>query len=811
MKTIYIYVLLAIAPPFGAQILLSGEEPANTQKIGHILVTNCVHCHGPEAEETQLRIDKLDKNLAEGGDTDLWQEVLNQVASGDMPPQSEQALSDSDRQALLAWIREGLKAAAIARHKSGGRVALRRLTKEEYQYTMGDLLQLPIDFSRDLPPDPVSKDGFLNNGQTLFISPRQIETFIEVARRALDISFDTAQPEISYYYYVASKALRDADWEEWSHLTAMHEAHIESGLAGKPGKSDPNHPKPESFPTGHVGKTDTYYGRSHGGLPIEPISVEQFVEAKNSRAVEFAGVAVEAGFRQMYGMSEWPLRGELLVRVRATGGEGKAQMTVSMGYRSSETVLNLRPMGTVIVGDDEIFEFRARMEDMPILLTGKDKFRAELIAVNNDSVSTPLLLDSVEIIYPAPKVSSIHPVLEETPEETLRKFVPLAWRRPILESEIHGLLELYRKLSETEQNLPDAPGRDPRSSAALRDTLAVVLSSPHFLYVTPPLVPGQENHLNDHELASRVSYFLWSTMPDAELRDLADCGELRQHLSEQVDRMLADPKSQRFVRSFVYQWLDLNGLERVAINPENFPQYTSDLKADSAEETYAFFEHILRHDLPATQLLKSDFVMLNDRMAQHYGVPGVSGSNFRPLQAPVHRGGLLTQASILTANANGVDSHPIKRGTWILRRLLDDPPPPPPPNVPMLNNVEGVAQGLTITQQLEQHRSNAACYDCHQKIDPWGLALENFDAIGLWRDKPVDPSLDEIRERLLGERKDDFAHALTTKLLVFALGRSLEYTDADAVEVLTERFVKSNYRLQGLITDIVHSPTFQTK
>ncbi len=791
----------------------SADEPSigNQAEVEAVLSRHCVRCHGPKIKKAELRLDELDRDFVNGNDAEHWQEVLNQVAAGEMPPKEALALPDADRQRLTVWIRSSLEMAATQRRNSSGRVELRRLTIDQYQQTMEDLLGFRLEFSKDLPPDSVSKDGFLNNGQTLFMAPSQVETYMEVARRALDISFDTVSADKELYYFVAAKAEREADFETWKKRTAQHEAHLERASDGRPAKPNPKYPRPEPVPTGHTRKTDRIYGNSHGGLLIQPISKEQYAEKRVANSRTFDGVPVSPGFRQMYGMANWLLRGELLVRVRAAGSGGMVKMTVSLGYRSSETILNLRPIGSVIVGDDEIFEFHARMENLPVLLTGKEKFHAELITIANDSVSTPLILDSVEIVFSPRSEATEHAVLDDTPEATLRKFVPRAWRRPISDEEIQGLLDLHRQLSQNEVALPVDVGRDPRASAALRDTLAAVLSSANFLYRTEPRVSGKEHALSDHELACRLSYFLWNTMPDAELRRIADAGELRTRLATQLARMLADAKSNRFLRSFVYQWLDLGGLDRVAVNPENFPEYTSELKADSAEETYALFDHILRQDLPATQLLKSDFVMLNDRMAQHYGVQHLTGSNFRPVPAPEHRGGLLSQASFLTANANGVDSHPVKRGTWILRRLLNDPPPPPPPNVPMLGAAKVGTDRLTIAQRLEQHRDNAACFDCHQKIDHWGLALENFDAIGKWRGLDTELDSNDIQRRLLDERKNQFAKAFTEKLMTYALGRSLDFSDSAAVDALAAEFVSSQYRIRKLIECIVLGETFQTK
>jgi hypothetical protein len=575
-----------------------------------------------------------------------------------------------------------------------------------------------------------------------------------------------------------------------------------------------------------------------GRVPLSPLDAEEPKSEKAAMAWSYPATLIKPGYLQVCGIDKWPTRGELLVRVRAAGDGRKAAMSLAMGYRASEQIVEAKPIGSAIVGDEGVFEFRVRMDSVPVVPpSGKNIYAAELLFINNDSLSADLKVKSVEMLTLPARPIAQHPVLGATPEATLRKFVPKAWRRPVTESEIQGLLTLHATLAKT------AP------ATALRDTLAVVLSSANFLYLLEPRAAGAEATLTEHELAARLSYLLWSTMPDDELRRLADAGRLREKLGEQFTRLFNDQRSDRFVRSFVYQWLDLSGLERVAVNPEYFKNYTEVLKTDSANETYAFFDYVLRHDLPATKLIESEFVTVNDRMASHYGIKNVTGSEFRAVPAPPHRGGLLTQASILTANSNGVDSHPIKRGTWILLRLLNDPPPPPPPNVPMLDEAKAGAKGLTIAQQLAEHRNNPACADCHQKIDPWGLTLENFNAIGLWRDKPTtrpgsvaekpsakkpaaqgqakvsnganietagqaisaETPVEELQQRLLIERGDDFARAFVSKLLTYALGRSLDFADGTAVDELTADFKVENHNIRLLINNIILSDTFQRR
>jgi hypothetical protein len=362
---------------------------------------------------------------------------------------------------------------------------------------------------------------------------------------------------------------------------------------------------------------------------------------------------------------------------------------------------------------------------------------------------------------------------------------------------------------------------------AMRETLAMTLVAPDFLYRV------ETGELDDYALASRLSYFLWSTMPDERLRHLADEGRLRDPavLAAETERMLADERAWAFVEQFSDEWLDLAGVDRIAINPNYYPDFDPKLKAEMRRETQHFFAELLRQDSSALNLLRSDFTMLNEPLARHYGVDGPKSGKFERVER--EQGGLLTQASILLGNSTGEDSHPIERGVWVRSVLLGDPPPPPPPAVPNLDNGETDLSLLPLKRQLELHRDNAACAQCHQGIDPWGIALEQYDAIGLVRQEivrhvgdrearhPVDAKATlpdgaevngaaELADYLVERRGSQFARALTSKMLTYALGRSLELGDEPALDELVRKFEEDDYRLKSLVTLIVASEPFRS-
>jgi hypothetical protein len=413
--------------------------------------------------------------------------------------------------------------------------------------------------------------------------------------------------------------------------------------------------------------------------------------------------------------------------------------------------------------------------------------------------------------------------------EALRRFATRAYRGPLAPAELERLVNYWAVARENTDSL----------EVSLRETLGVVLSSPRFLGHPASLTGGAKEKLTDHELASRLSYFLWSTMPDEKLLRLADEGKLheRAELSAQVRRMIQDRRAWSFIEQFTEQWLDLDRLQRVVVHRASYPGFDDDLAAAMRLETIHFFGEVLRGDMSIFQFLDSDFTYVNDRLAAHYGIPGVMESSFRKVQLDesLHRGGVLTHASILTGLSDGKDGHPIKRGVWLLRNILNDPPPPPPPNVPELDREQPELKNLTIPQALAVHRDQTSCKSCHRKIDPWGIAFEEYDAVGNWQrdgkgatlrekrtEQPITaetelPSgtkvngLKQLREELIRSSSNEFRRAIVRKVMAYALGRTLTVGDIDTADALVPVLRAREDRLPALIELIVASEPFQTK
>ncbi|WCJ59654.1 DUF1592 domain-containing protein [Fontisphaera persica] len=404
--------------------------------------------------------------------------------------------------------------------------------------------------------------------------------------------------------------------------------------------------------------------------------------------------------------------------------------------------------------------------------------------------------------------------------ETLRHFARRAYRRPVTQTEVEHLVLLLKRNQEAGDSLAES----------LRSAFKAILVSPHFLFrgeppATTPASPSRAVPLNEHALAVRLSYFLWSSMPDDTLFAEAERGTLRKNLEAQVRRMLQDPKADALVANFAEQWLELRRLAQITPDPATFPEFSDDLRAAMLMETSSFFRAILREDRSVLEFLDADYTFVNETLAKHYGLKGVTGPEFRKVSLKgTPRGGLLTQASILTLTSNPTRTSPVKRGKWVLDNLLGAPPPPPPPNVPELPE-HGELHG-TLRQRLEQHRADPLCSSCHARMDPIGFGLENFNAIGGLRTRDGQAPLDtagqltsgeafknsvELRAILRKKKKQDFLRCLSEKMLTYALGRGLEYYDRCAVDKITANLPRRGHKFSALVLEIVHSVPFQNQ
>jgi mono/diheme cytochrome c family protein len=439
--------------------------------------------------------------------------------------------------------------------------------------------------------------------------------------------------------------------------------------------------------------------------------------------------------------------------------------------------------------------------------------------MNAANLNEPPIRTPVKQAGATAKTSASPPKNTEAAREMIANFARRAFRRPVTPDETARLLHIYESVRADGGSF----------EAGVRLALQAVLVSPNFLFrgeLQPePDNPKAMRPVGDYALASRLSYFLWSDMPDEELFALAAGGKLRNNLEPQVKRMLKDPKAHALVENFADQWLQIRALAAATPDPKTFPQFDDALRNAMQAETELFFEYIMRADRSVLEFLDSDYTFLNARLAKLYGIPGVQGDDLqRVTLKDRERGGLLTQASILTVTSTATRTSPVKRGKWVLENILGTPPPPPLPEVPPL--AEGAAAQLTGTlrQRLEQHRADPACASCHARMDPIGFGFENYDGIGAWRAREGEFPIDATGQLLTGEtfngaaefkrlmlktRRDQFARCLSEKLLTYALGRGLERYDKCAVDQITANLAKGHYKFSSLVLEIVKSTPFQ--
>ncbi len=496
---------------------------------------------------------------------------------------------------------------------------------------------------------------------------------------------------------------------------------------------------------------------------------------------------------------------------------------------------------TAQMGEIQNFEFTGRLENLPIPL-GSDDVSGELANIftiglwNNHLVKEssqkgpPLLVRSVEFeapYYPVWPPESHTTIFFESPnkndhetyaEEVISLFMQRAFRRPLDSKEISRYMSFWMHIKDDFDRFEDG----------VKEVLIAILCSPNFIYLFEPEIPESGASEDQFYLASQLSYFLWNSPPDEILNTLAAEEDLYDELSEQIDRMIESPKIYQMINSFSYEWLRLDRHKSMDVDVEKYEDFTRFVKEDMFEETYHFVHHVLKNNLSILNFIDSDFAMLNQNLAEFYGIDGVVGNEFRPvnLKKNRERGGLLSQGSFLSGHSDGVQAHAIKRAVWLKEKILGDHPPPPPPNVPELDPDTPGFENLTLKEQLFLHRNKVSCMDCHQKIDPFGVVFENYDAVGRFqltsKDKPVDSKsklpdgtniegIEGIKDYILKLKKDDFTKSLVENLFAYAIGRDIGFADTEEINNIVKEVIDDDYRFRTVIEQIVLSPSFYKK
>ncbi len=804
---------------------------ADFQKfIAPVLKKHCLACHGPDISEGRLRVDKLNPDLLNGDDVERWREIYNVLSNSEMPPDYEPdyALADTDRGRFVDWLSNEINKAAQVRRNTSRHSSFRRMTKYEYDYALQDLLGLSFPLAGRLPPETASEDGFKNSSNMLQMSAMQFETYREIGLKALKRATVLGERPQPVTYVIAMQ-------EEMERAVSDPKAKVFQ-------KSDANARNNRNRQ--HLFNRDTGQGVQFSNTKAMPRN--DAVAGTSPEASPVVLVLPRSNELKINLDRFLPDDGIMRVRIRAgrTTTSDTEYAALRLGF-SAHTSNNANFSNVISDRDVPVTASADQPEfihfDIPLSDIQRNPFRKlertfprrdEFLHIRNISNArggeTPLqvVIDRIEVVAPfyeqwPPKshteifFPSDHKA-DETAygREVLSRFTRRAWRRPITTTEVGRLMKLFEEYRPQFDNFEEA----------MLEVLATVLAAPEFLYLTSASSTGpaeQPQSISDWELASRLSFFLWSSIPDDELLTLAEQGTLSQPavLSAQVDRMLADPRSRRFSEHFVQQWLGLDGLDSATHVTD------TELKSAMREEPIAFFEHVLKHDRSAMDFLHADYVVVNEHLARHYRIPNVFGPHFRkvPVTAQSQRGGILTGAGVLAMNSDGKDSHPLKRGVWMLERVLHDPPPPPPPNVPEVDLTDPKILKMTLKERIANHRNQPACASCHSRIDPWGIVFENYDALGAYRtrikNQPVDATaelfnkqelagMDGLKRYLLMDRQDQFARAIVHKLTSYALGRPLSFSDHTALDGITQQFRHRGDHLRILIDLIVQNEIF---
>jgi mono/diheme cytochrome c family protein len=805
-----------MASLIGLQERVAADDSTRESTVRPFLAKHCFECHGPKAAKKRLRLDLLPPEFSTKEQIARWQEVLEKVRDGEMPPEDKPRPPQEASKQVLDWVQGALLAADRAAQKKDGRVVLRRLNRIEYQNTLRDLLKIDVEL-KDLLPEDESADGFDNIAEALHISPGLMERYLQAAEAALDaaIVHEPKRPPLLQKRY----NYKDAGIKNGNVVTR------DDGVVFFFDVTGATVLKGFSVP-------------SDGNYRVR-ISAQAFQSDKPMRMGVFGGNFVQrTGAKYLINhfdvAADKPTVAEFVQRMKT--GEGLHIIPADLRRPPNSTDFAKYKGPGLLVQWVEV--------EGPLLDAWPPESHRRLFGnlpfapVANASTAPktkggPKKKGAVvEKPPPAFAVTSATPI--EDAERILRDFMPKAFRRPVTDDDVKPYLALVRGQLDQKADFEES----------VRVGLKATLCSPEFLFLKE-----NSGRLNPHALACRLSYFLWSSMPDAELLALAKTDELAKPevVRAQVERMLRDPKSANFTADFLGQWLDLRLIDFTTPDKVLYPDFDALLKVSMLKETELFFEEVLKNDLSLLSFVDSDFTFLNERLAVHYGVQGVIGQEFRKVKLPAGsvRGGVLTQASVLKVTANGTNSSPVIRGNWVLKNILGKPTPPPPPNVPAVEpDIRGTT---TIRDQLAKHRQLASCAGCHNKIDPPGFALECFDPIGNLRDyyrimgdngkrvdlyvkgahvrykqgAPVDSSgampdgkrFKNIAEfkRVLLEDKDQIARCLTEKLITYSTGGRMRPADRQAVDEIVVAIHDKNYGLRSLIHEIAQRPIFLNK
>lgn len=780
-----------------AASLVRSQETAPARpapNVAALFDAYCSSCHNDIDKVASFSMDDLKPgDVATGSHAQAWERILAKLDRQEMPPRSKDQPDPAARAALVSWLQGSLDAYARA-HPDPGRATVRRLNRVEYANAVRDLLGLEVDVSRDLPQDN-SGYGFDNIADVLSVSPTLVERYVLVAGRVARLATGLG-------------AVRP--------FATTHDIPKDGSIMNS-GRPSYNERMSERLPMG-----------SRGGVAFD-------YYARASGTYEVAGWLNANTNNEADRMTE----DRVSVRVPLKAGAHVIGLSFRKSIAPDESVLTLRNTTDMVplpVDKPVMLPMDVSVDGVSVRTLSVPSYR---LSPRYSQQNFPRDVMEIDVVGPyavAPKaplpdtpsrrrIFLCHPANAAQEQPCARRIVTAlarhAYRRPVDESDIAPLMKTYA-----------AERREGSFDSGIEAAVEAILVSPHFLFAVESdpagAAPGSVHQLGDLDLATRLSLFLWSSIPDAALLTLAEQGRLRDPavMNAQITRMLADPRAQALTRNFAGQWLYLRNLDQQRPDSDVFPMFDVRLRAAMSRETELFFTHVLQANRSVLDFLSSDYTFLNARLAQHYGIPGVSGTAMRlvKLDPAWHRGGLLGQASILTVTSYGNHTSVVKRGKWVLENLLAAAPPPPPPDVPALQEAHD-GHLLTARQQLELHRANPSCAACHVRMDPMGFSLENYDAVGAWRmvdvGQPIDNSgilpdgtkfagLSGLQKILMDHRRQ-FVEAFTSRLMTYALSRGLGPFDQPQVRAIATAADADGDRIQTIIRGIVFSDSFRLK
>lgn len=827
-------LVLGTAAPASAETKAIAEGQAGfKQRVAPFFNTYCVSCHGPEKNKGKITVHALHGDLSLGQELDKWESILDMLEFGEMPPDDSPQPKPGEVEAVSQWIESGMRAYVDKVSQEATEPKTRRLTNVEYENTLSELLGFELDVIDRLPEDPEHHYHFNNTADLMRMGPEQLNRYKEIARHA------------------------------------MRSAIVDPG------------DKPEVYKKSRQWTS----GGNHNGMAPDEVGVWG-----NRRGTAAGGLS----------MIDFPTHGEFKLTIKASAivpkGFAATPVHIDMGATPGRTETPFKTVAKLYLtntpDEPKTIEIRGRIENIPSAPAqqGRRGKLADQIAilprvVYDNGRLNDFYPGSENLAFPRAVIHSMEieiPVIDQWPpahhtailfdsplrasdppayiRAVLERFMTRAYRRPVTGAEVEKFVKIFRLIEPSTQTF----------EAAMRETLAMVLISPQFLYHTES-DPATDAH---YAMASRLSYFLWAGMPDQELFQLAAQRQLDdpQVIEKQVLRMLADERSNAFVENFTMQWMSIDKSLTVPINRELFPRFTYIIERGETagtevpyhpstrdymiQETVGFVGEMIRRNANVLSVVDSDFAYLNERLAIHYGLEGVKGMQFRavPIKPEDNLGGLMTHGSVLIGNGTGTAPHPIYRAVWLREAILGDKVAPPPSEIPSLTDTAGesLEEATSIAELLALHRTVESCNDCHFRLDPWGIPFEEYNAIGQYQPKvvkmgtrvqgfnpnkhenlegyqayldsiftedvdaaaqvPHGPKIDGLRELkdfLLNNRDEDIAENVIRRLLTYSIGRTLTYRDRFAVEHLFEQAEDNDFKMRDIIVSICLSDTFR--